>query len=249
MILYLHGGAFCLGGPATHRSVTSRLARDAGMAVWVPDYRLAPEQPFPAALEDALACYQAIRAQGYPARQILLAGDSAGGSLVLALALTLQQRGEPFAAGLLLLSPVTDTTLSGPTLITRQYADPMLRRDWLEQGLRAYAAPAQSPLHSPLSADLRGLPPMLIQVGDQELLLADATRLAERALHCGVACRLEVHAARWHVFQLQAFYLRSARQALRSAALFARSRLDDRGEPCADAVAAAAVMDVAALDG
>jgi len=248
VMLYLHGGAFCLGGPATHRSVTSRLARDAGMAVWVADYRLAPEQPFPAALEDALACYQAIRAQGYPARQILLAGDSAGGSLVLALALTLQQRGEPFAAGLLLLSPVTDTTLSGPTLITRQYADPMLRRDWLEQGLRAYAAPAQSPLHSPLSADLRGLPPMLIQVGDQELLLADATRLAEHALHCGVACRLEVHAARWHVFQLQAFYLRSARQALRSAALFARRRLDDRGEPCADAVAAAAV-DVAALDG
>ncbi|MGY4816431.1 flavin-containing monooxygenase [Pseudomonas chlororaphis subsp. piscium] len=249
VMLYLHGGAFCLGGPATHRSLTSRLAREAGMAVWVPDYRLAPEHPFPAALEDAMACYQAIRAQGYSAWQILLAGDSAGGSLALALALSLQQRGEPFAAGLLLLSPVTDPTLSGPTLITRQYADPMLRRDWLEQGLRAYAAPADSPLHSPLSADLRGLPPLLIQVGDQELLLADATRLAEHALHCGVACRLEVHAARWHVFQLQAFYLRSARQALRSAALFARSRLEDRGEPGADALAGAAVRDVAALDG
>ncbi|MBP5073039.1 alpha/beta hydrolase fold domain-containing protein [Pseudomonas chlororaphis] len=249
VMLYLHGGAFCLGGPATHRSLTSRLAREAGMAVWVPDYRLAPEHPFPSALEDALACYQAIRAQGYSARQILLAGDSAGGSLALALALTLQQRGEPFAAGLLLLSPVTDATLSGSTLITRQYADPMLRRDWLEQGLRAYAAPADSPLHSPLTADLRGLPPMLIQVGDQELLLADSTRLAERALHCGVACRLEVHAARWHVFQLQAFYLRSARQALRSAARFARRRLEDRGEPCADALAGAAMRDVAALDG
>lgn len=241
VMLYLHGGAFCLGSPATHRSVTSRLAREAGMPVWVPDYRLAPEQPFPAALEDALACYQALRAQGYAARQILLAGDSAGGSLALALALTLQQRGEPFAAGIVLLSPVTDTTLSGATFTTRQYADPMLRRDWLEQGLRAYAAPAHCLPHSPLTADLRGLPPMLIQVGDQELLLADSTRLAEQALRCGVPCHLQVHGARWYVFQLQAFYLRSARQALRSAAGFARRCLaegrEDAGATAPEAVA------------
>ncbi|MGC5702072.1 alpha/beta hydrolase fold domain-containing protein [Pseudomonas sp. NFXW11] len=224
VILYLHGGAFCLGSPHSHASITRRLARDSGCTVWVPDYRLAPEHPYPAALDDCLACYEAIRAQGCPAQRVLIAGDSAGGALVLELALALKALGAEPAAGLMLLSPVTDPELNGASLQTRRNADPMIRRDWLQQAFAAYAPPASA--HRPLHADLRGLPPMLIQVGDQELLLSDACRLAERARQCAVPCRLEIHAERWHVFQLQAFYLRSARTALADLARFARQCLE-----------------------
>lgn len=231
VILYLHGGAFCLGNPRSHYSITSRLARDSGCAVWVPDYRLAPEHPYPAALDDCLACHGAIRAQGCPADQLLIAGDSAGGALALAVALALKERGDAVAAGMMLLSPVTDPDLAGTSMQSRQEADPMIRRDWLEQALKAYAAPAQTLLQRPLEADLRGLPPMLIQVGDQELLLSDSVRLAERARQAGVSCQLEIHEGRWHVFQLQAFSLRSARNALLGLARFSRQCLAASGEP------------------
>ncbi|PCE34083.1 alpha/beta hydrolase fold domain-containing protein [Burkholderia ubonensis] len=224
-ILYLHGGAFCLGGPGTHRGVTTRLADEAGMAVWTPDYRLAPEHPHPAALDDALAAYAALRAQGYAPARIVVAGDSAGGALALALAITLRDRGEPAPAALLLISPVTDAALGGDTLASRRGDDPMIRRGWLEQGLRWYHGAGAAATRGPLDVDLRGLPPMLIQAGDQEVLLSDAQRLAAHALACGVPCRLEVHAARWHVFHLQSFYLRSAREALRTLAGFARERV------------------------
>jgi cation diffusion facilitator CzcD-associated flavoprotein CzcO/acetyl esterase/lipase len=222
-MLYLHGGAFCLGGPETHRSITTRLANESGMTVWVPDYRLAPEHPHPAALDDALAAYAALRRQGYAPERIVVAGDSAGGAIALGLALALRDRGDAPPAGLLLISPVTDPTLSGETLRTKRGDDPMIRQGWLEQGLRWYRAAAGDD-RGPLDADLRGLPPMLVQVGDQEVLLSDALRLADRAIACGVPCRLEVHAARWHVFHLQAFYLRSARDALRTLAEFACER-------------------------
>ncbi|MNX37041.1 4-hydroxyacetophenone monooxygenase [compost metagenome] len=223
VILYLHGGAFCLGSPGTHWSITSRLAKASGMSVWVADYRLAPEHPCPAALDDALACYQALRAQGYAADRIFLAGDSAGAALVLALALKLRDLHPHFAAGMLLMSPVADESLSGASMTSRVEQDPMIRRSWLEQGLRWYAG--TQVMDNPLEVDLHGLPPMLIQVGDHELLLSDATRLAEHALGSGVNCRLEVYAARWHVFQLQAFYLRSAAKALKTLGAFAREQL------------------------
>ncbi|WP_218511358.1 alpha/beta hydrolase fold domain-containing protein [Variovorax sp. dw_308] len=223
-ILYLHGGAFCLGSPGTHRSITTRLANESGMAVWVPDYRLAPEHPYPAALDDALACHAALRAQGFPADRIVVAGDSAGGALALALALALRDRGDPVPAGLLLISPVADARLQGATLKSRRNDDPMIREGWLQQGIDWYHGRAGAS-GGPLEADLRGLPPMLMQVGDQELLLSDATRLADRAASHGVPCRLEVHTARWHVFHLQAFYLRSAVMALRTLAGFARERV------------------------
>lgn len=222
VILYLHGGAFCLGNPYSHRSITTRLAVESGMPVWVPDYRLAPEHPYPAAADDTLACYDALRAE-YPAEQIIIAGDSAGGALSLALALTLRERGESAAAGLLLISPVTDATQSGRTVVAKFGDDPMISRGWLEQALQWYQLPLDA--QRPLELDLRGLPPMLVQVGEQELLLADSTRLAEHAALCGVPCRLEIYAARWHVFHLQAFALQSARSALRSLALFAQEQV------------------------
>ncbi|MET3551830.1 alpha/beta hydrolase fold domain-containing protein [Burkholderia sp. 567] len=224
-ILYLHGGAFCLGGPHTHRGVTTRLATEAGLPVWVPDYRLAPEHPSPAALDDALAAYDALRALGHAPHRIAIAGDSAGGALALALAIALRERGEPAAAALLLISPVTDPALGGDTLASRRQDDPMIRRGWLEQGLRWYHGTGSVAPRGPLDTDLRGLPPILVQAGDQEVLLSDAQRLAAHALACGVPCRLEIHAARWHVFHLQAFYLRSARDALRTLAGFAAQRV------------------------
>jgi cation diffusion facilitator CzcD-associated flavoprotein CzcO/acetyl esterase/lipase len=223
-ILYLHGGAFCVGGPGTHRSVTSRLANESGMVVWAPDYRLAPEHPHPAALEDALAVYTALREQGYAPERIVLAGDSAGGALALDLAIALRERGEPASAALLLISPVTDASLAGETLTSRRDDDPMIRRGWLEQGLRWYLGAGAGASRGPLETDLRGLPPILIQTGDQEVLLSDSQRLADHALACGVPCTLEIHQARWHVFHLESFYLRSAREALRRLAEFAAER-------------------------
>jgi cation diffusion facilitator CzcD-associated flavoprotein CzcO/acetyl esterase/lipase len=230
-ILYLHGGAFCLGNPGTHRSITTRLAAESGMAVWVPDYRLASEHPYPAALDDALACYDALLGKGIGADQIVVAGDSAGGALALAVALRLKERGGPMPSGLLLISPMTDPGLTGSTLQSRRGKDPMVREGWLEHALRWYACPATVGAHRPLDTDLAQLPPMLVQVGEDEILLADATRLAGRALECGVPCRLEVFEARWHVFHLSAFWLRSARVALRRLAAFASGCIETQALP------------------
>lgn len=217
VMLYLHGGAFCLGSPRTHRSITTRLARDGGMTVHVPQYRLAPEHPHPAPLLDALACYEALLRQGLPAGRIVLAGDSAGGALALQLAQALKRQGRPLPAALLLISPLVDGSLATARDSAQRVRDPMLRLGWLQQGLRWHGAMPRAP--SP--ADLAGLPPMLVQVGDQELLLADAELLAARARAPGVHCELQVHASRWHVFHLQGAFLASARNALRDMADFA----------------------------
>lgn len=226
VILYLHGGAFCLGHPRTHRAITTRLAVAADATVWVPDYRLAPEHPFPAALDDALHCYRGLLARGHRPEQIVLAGDSAGGALALALALRLKQQQQPAPAGLLLLSPVTDPSLGGSTLRSQARLDPMLRLSWVMQGVKWLAAPAHEPALCPLEQDLAGLPPMLIQVGEREILLADATRLAAHARSCEVPCQLEIYAERWHVFQLQSFHLPSATRAIRTLGQFARDCMD-----------------------
>lgn len=230
-LLYLHGGAFCLGGAWSHRSITTRLAAESGMPVWVPEYRLAPEHAYPAALDDAMAAYEAMLARGYRPEEIVVAGDSAGGALALALALRLREKDAPMSAGLLLISPVTDCTLSGSTMNMLSRKDPMIRRGWLEQGLGWYNCPDSVAAHRPLETDLSGLPPILIQVGDEEVLLADSTRLAEHAARCGVACRIEVHAARWHVFHLSSFYLQSGADALRRLAEFARARVMSASQP------------------
>lgn len=233
-ILYLHGGAFSLASPRTHRSITSRLARGSGMPVWVPDYRLAPEHPCPAAFDDALACYEAMLAAGIPAQRIVLAGDWAGAALALALAIRLHERGATLPAGLALVSPVSQ--LAPPAAYPDGASDPMVRAGWARTSLAWYAAVEDS-VHHPLRADLRGLPPMLVQAGEQEILLADATRLVAHARACGVDCRFELHRARWHVFHLQAFYLRSAANAIGALAQFARERA-----ACADQEEGASVQ-------
>jgi cyclohexanone monooxygenase len=224
-ILYLHGGAFCLGSSWTHRGLTTRLALAAGLPVWAPDYRLAPEYPYPAALEDAAACYDAMLASGLRPDQIVVAGDSAGGALAMALLLRLRARGAEMPAAAVLLSPLLDLGLSDPALLTKAEIDPMVRAAWLRQALAAYACPPDAPEHRPLEADLAGLPPLLVQAGTDEILLTDSMRLAERARACGVDCRLEIHEQRWHVFQLQAAQLKSAGAAIDAAGSFAGQRV------------------------
>lgn len=228
VILYLHGGAFCLGSPATHRSITTRLARDAGLTVCAPEYRLAPEHPYPAALDDAQTCYEALLESGVAAHEIVFAGDSAGASLALALALRLRDAGLALPAGLALVSPVADPRLDGGTVAANARIDPMVRKDWVAQGLAWYGCPPQDSVHAPLENALHGLPPMLVQVGDQEILYGDSTRLAAHAGRCGVSCRLEVYEERWHVFHLQAFYLRTAQDAIARLAGFAGDCIERR---------------------
>jgi cyclohexanone monooxygenase len=222
-LLYLHGGAFCLGSPRTHRSISSRLAQGAGMPVWVPDYRLAPEHPYPAALDDALACYDAMLASGIRPEQVVLAGDSAGASLALAVALRLRARGGPAPAALALISPVT--RMPPPEAHPQAALDPMVRAAWVRQGIAWYACAPEVDAHHPLRCDLGGLPPMLVQAGEEEILLPDARQLVEHARTCGVDCRFELHRGRWHVFHLQAFYLRSAANAIGALAQFAHERV------------------------
>lgn len=239
VILYLHGGAFCLGSPASHRSITTRLAREAGVTVWAPEYRLAPEHPYPAAIDDAQTCYEALLASGVAAHEIVFAGDSAGASLALALALRLRDGGQALPAALALVSPVVDPRLDGGTVAARAQVDPMVRKDWVAQGLAWYGCPLDAGVHAPLSCALHGLPPMLVQVGEQEILHGDSTRLATHAARCGVSCRLEEYEGRWHVFHLQAFYLRSARDAIARLGGFAREAIEGQARNAADRVPAA----------
>jgi acetyl esterase/lipase len=223
VVLYLHGGAFCLGSAFTHRGMCSHLAHASGMPVWIPNYRLAPEHPYPCALQDALAAFDALLQKGYASGQIVLAGDSAGATLALALAIHLRRQGRSMPAGLALISPVTDFQARRTGTAPGVRGDPMVTQAWLEQGVQWLRVPPGAPEFTPLTTDLRGLPPMLVQAGQEEILLPDSLRLAAHALACHVPCQMEVHAQRWHVFHLQAFYLRSARLALHTLGRFAQA--------------------------
>ena len=214
-ILYLHGGGYTLGSPNTHKSLSTHLAVAARCKVLVPDYRLAPEHPYPAALEDAVSAYRALL-ERFPAGQLAIGGDSAGGGLALCTALALRKAGLPPPAALLLISPWTDMTLSGETVNTLDSVDPMLGRVWLSRAAEAYRgglAPSDPQL-SPLFANLAGLPPILIQVGEDEILLDDSRRLAERAKAARVDVALEVEAGYWHDFQVHAGVLDASDAAI-----------------------------------
>jgi len=215
VMLYLHGGAFMIGSPATHRAITSNLAARAGMLVCVPDYRLAPEHPYPAAPDDCLAVYQGLLTMGYAPAQISIGGDSAGGNLALVTALRIRDRGLPLPAALVCLSPVTD--FSSEAVHNPPAGDPMIHLLWMAQAREAYC-PDPLDLHmpevSPLNAELAGLPPVLVQVGEDEVLRNDSLRFAERARAAGVEVRLERYEGLWHVFQAHAGLLRAADLAL-----------------------------------
>ena len=216
VLLYLHGGAYVIGGPGSHRKLASQLGHATRRAVFFVDYRLAPEHPFPAALDDAIAAYRWLLDHGHAAEHIVLAGDSAGGGLALAAALSLHGRKISLPAALVLISPWTDLTLSGESHTTKAAADPMLSAAWLADSARRYANghPLQTPLLSPLFGSLAGLPPMLIQVGSEEILLSDAERLAQRAQAAGTQVTLTRFDGLWHDFQVHAGMLPDADRAL-----------------------------------
>lgn len=212
--LYLHGGGYVIGGLGSHGKIAAHVAHAASSTVFFPDYRLAPEHPFPAALDDALAAYRWLLAQK-PA-QLVVAGDSAGGGLALALAMSIRDAGLPPPAALVLISPFTDLTLAGASHASHAQRDPMLRRSWLAAcaALYAGAKPQTDPLLSPAFGDLSRLPRMLILVGSEEILLSDAEQLAHAAQQAGTAATLRCQDGLWHDFPLWAGMLPQAQTAL-----------------------------------
>jgi acetyl esterase/lipase len=224
VVLYLHGGGYCLCSLDTHRGLASRLALASGRCLLNIDYRLAPEHPFPAALDDAVAAYRWLLGRGLPASGIAIGGDSAGGGLALAAAVHLRDEGMPLPGAIFLLSPWTDLTLSGESHLTLRDVDPIFGgRDRPLFGRSYYGSrdPAH-PLISPLFADLQGLPPTLIQVGSDEILLDDSTRLETRLMAAGVKAQLEIWPGMWHVFQVFAPFLPEAQQAIDRLGAFVR---------------------------
>jgi monoterpene epsilon-lactone hydrolase len=222
VILYFHGGVYVIGTAAASVPLVSELVRRTGSKAVTLEYRLGPEHPYPAAVEDARAAYEGLLAQGIAPAQIALAGESAGGGLAVATLLALREAGVPLPSCGYLMSPYVDLTLSGQTLAEKRDVDPVLTPAGLRVRVPDYVAgaDARDPLISPVFGDLRELPPLLIQVGSHEILLSDAVRLAERAAICNVPVTLEVTPGVPHVFQGFAGLLDEAGAALDRAADF-----------------------------
>lgn len=226
-ILYFHGGGYVAMSARTHRAVTSRLATWSDTSLFALDYRLAPEHRFPAALDDALAAFRALIAAGMPPSHILVAGDSAGGGLALALLVALRDAQDPLPAAAVLFSPWTDLAATGQSIVDNDARDPLFFGSWLARLARHYlgGTPATHPLASPVYADLTGLPPLLAQVSDSEVLLDDSRRVIERASRVGVPATLQLWPNPPHGWQVFAPILPEGRSALRAAAAFIRAML------------------------
>ncbi|HEY0815670.1 MAG TPA: alpha/beta hydrolase [Pseudonocardia sp.] len=227
VLLYLHGGGYVVGSARTGARLAVELARRAGVRAVSLDYRLAPEHPFPAAVEDGLAAYRELLDTGLRPGEIVVAGDSAGGALAVATMLAARDSGLPQPAAAAVLSPWVDLGLSGPSMRTKDGVDPLFTRDRIAVYAQQYLGDRdrEIPLASPLSADLRGLPPLLVQVGANEVLLDDAVRLAGRAGAVDVAVTLEVWPGVPHVFQNFTGLLDDADAALDRAGRFLAQHL------------------------
>lgn len=225
VILYFHGGAYCVGSPRTHRGLASHLACASDATVWVPDYALAPEAPYPAALDDAIACYRELLDSGVAPADISIAGDSAGGGLALALAMRLRDEQQPLPARMMLVSPWADLTNAGQHEAVQAEGEVMLSWGQLEKSAALYAHQQQAePYVSPLLGDLGGLPPCLIVVGTREILLSDSERLLEAFETAGADAHLVVYEGLWHVFPAHAGMLDSADDAIARMAAFSRGQ-------------------------
>ena len=228
VLMFFHGGGYCSGSIASHRRMVSEAGRAAGLRTLAVGYRLAPENKFPAALEDAASAWQFLRQQKIAAGHIAVGGDSAGGGLTVSLIIRLRDSGEPLPGCAWLVSPWTDLTLSGSTLASKDAIDPLIHKPYLKELADAYL-PAEmdrsNPRVSPLFADRRGLPPILIQVGSAETLLADATRFAEAAGAADVPVTLQVWPQMIHAWALWNARLEAGRQALAEAGAFMRRHL------------------------
>ncbi len=203
IVLYFHGGAYVMGSRNTHRGLAGRIARAAKARVLLPEFRLAPEHPFPAAVDDATTCWRWLLTEGYAPHRMAIAGDSSGGGLTLATLLALKAAGEPLPACAVGLSPWTDLEGKGPTAEPGAVDDPMLSPEGLRLSSKQYAgADLRNPLAAPLHGDLKDLPPLLLQVGTREILLSDSTRFAEKAQAAGVGVTLEIEEGLIHVWHM-----------------------------------------------
>ena len=207
VILYCHGGGYSTGSCIYARTLTTKLAASTSMDVFCFDYRLAPEYPYPAAMEDAMKAWNYLMLLGYGAKDVIVVGDSAGGNMALSLVVKLKEENRLVPRGIVLLSPWTDLTASGKTHESRAEVDPVLDEEYLKQMTENYAAGQdyENPEISPLFADLTGFPPTYIQVGDNEVLLSDATMLHKKMIKANVPVRLDVFKGMWHVFQMSPF--------------------------------------------
>ncbi|UCE24175.1 MAG: alpha/beta hydrolase [Candidatus Zixiibacteriota bacterium] len=237
-VLYLHGGAYNIGSLNTHREIAARISKASKMTTLLIDYRLAPEHAHPAAVEDVAAAYRWLLGNGYSPENVVIAGDSAGGGLAIAALVYLRDAGEQLPAAAVCLSAWTDLQGTGPSMTTHTHADPFLTPEWLEIMAKSYAVDndRRSPLISPLYAELSQLPPLLIQVGGDEILLSDSTRLADRAREAGVDVTLDVWEGMWHVWHFFAGQMPEARQAMSEVGKFIYKHIN-RNEERASVIA------------
>jgi acetyl esterase/lipase len=227
VLLYFHGGGYAIGSIATHRGLASRIAQAAGIRALLIEYRLAPEHPFPAAVEDASAAYRFLLDQGIAPERIGIGGDSAGGGLTFATLVALRDAGTPLPAVAIALSPWVDLEGTGESMTTKAEVDPLADPTGLHQMAELYlnGADPKTPTASPLHADLSELPPIYVQVGTAETLLDDAVRIAERARQAGVAIELELFEDLIHVFQAFAPFVPEAQDAIEKLGAFVKRNL------------------------
>jgi monoterpene epsilon-lactone hydrolase len=228
VLMFFHGGGYCSGSILSHRRMVTEAGRAAAVRTLAVGYRLAPEHPFPAAFDDALAAWRFLRGQGIAAEHIAVGGDSAGGGLTIALINRLRASGEKQSGCAWLASPWTDLTMSGATLASKDAVDPLIHKAYLEELADAYLPAGmdrKDPRVSPLYADLAGFPPTLIQVGSAETLLADATRFAAAAGAADVRVTLEIWPHMIHAWPMWNAHLEPGRRALASAGAFIRAHL------------------------
>ena len=231
VLLFFHGGGYCSGSIVSHRRMVTEAGRAAKVRTLAVDYRLAPERPFPAALDDALSAWRFLRQQGIAAEHIAVGGDSAGGGLTIVLINRLRELGEAQPGCAWLCSPWTDLTMSGLTLTSKDTVDPLIHKGYLEELAAAYVPAGiarKDPRVSPLFSNLSGLPPILIQVGSAETLLADATRFAEAAGAADVAVSLEIWPHMTHAWHMWNAHLDAGRRALANAGNFIKRHLSQQ---------------------
>jgi len=227
-VLFLHGGGYNICSLNTHREIAAFIADASGAKVLLTDYRLAPEHPFPAALEDATSAYRWLLEVGYNGKHIALAGDSAGGGLAIATANSLRDAGDPPPASIVCMSPWTDLSLTGESIKSKSKIDPMIDVASVRVMAENYVGDGdpRNPLISPLYADLRDLPPMLIHVGSDEILLDDSIRIAKKAEDAGVDVTLKIYQQLWHAFHLNAKIMPEAKSAVGDIGIFIQEHFE-----------------------
>jgi monoterpene epsilon-lactone hydrolase len=232
VVLYLHGGGYVFGSILSHRHLVAEIGRTSGSRTLAIDYRLSPENPFPAAVDDALASYRFLLEEGFEPRHIAFAGDSAGGGLVVSTLVAIKEAGLPQPACGWVISPWVDMEASGETFVSRADADPMVKREIIVNFAQAYlnGADPRSPFASPIYADLRGIAPLLIHVGASEVLLDDSLKLARTAGAADVSVRLEIWPEMVHIWHAFHRILGDGRKAVQAGAKFLREAMDGRAK-------------------